>query len=49
MDCNLDLPKYEEKSVCIYCGSENIIIYWEPKYNGFRGTCNECDTNWAES
>ena len=46
---DLDLKKYEEKSVCIYCESENIIIYWEPKYNGFRGTCNDCKNNWAES
>ena len=46
---DLDKNMYEEKYVCIVCASENISIYWESRYNGFRGTCNDCDTNWAES
>jgi transposase-like protein len=46
---NLDIQRYEGKLVCLYCKSENIIIYWEPRYKGFRVMCNDCNTNWAES
>jgi len=46
---DLDKEVYGEKPVCIACASENITIYWESRYNGFRGTCNDCNTNWAES
>ncbi len=49
MGDDLDLQDYEENLVCIYCGGESIVIYWEPRYNGFRGTCNDCKNNWAES
>jgi len=39
----------ERKNVpCPEC-PDNIEVYWDPKYNGFRGTCKECGTNWAES
>lgn len=46
---DLDKQFYENKPLCLACASENIVIYWEPKYNGFRGTCKDCNTNWAES
>ncbi|GFN39749.1 MAG: conserved hypothetical protein [Marine Group I thaumarchaeote] len=37
-----------EKIECPVCNRE-IIPYWEPRYNGVRGTCNICGVNWAES
>ena len=46
---DLDIQRYEGKLVCVYDRTENIIIYWEPRYKGFRGTCYDCDNNWAES
>jgi len=24
-------------------------IVYEPKYGGYRGTCDECEGNWPES
>ena len=49
---DIEFERYFGKYVCIYkknmMKEEGIIIYWEPIYNRFRGTCKEC-TNWAES
>jgi len=36
------------KVECPICHRE-IKAYWEPRYNGIRGTCDFCGTNWAES
>jgi len=36
------------KVECPICHRENKP-YWEPRYNGIRGTCDFCGTNWAES
>lgn len=33
---------------CPVCNME-VELYWEPRYNGFRGSCSKCGTNWAES
>ncbi len=33
---------------CPICNSE-VKPYWEPRYNGIRATCNECEINWHES
>jgi hypothetical protein len=51
-DGDVEFERYGGKYVCIYkknmMKEEGIIIYWEPIYNGFRGTCEDC-TNWPES
>jgi hypothetical protein len=51
-DSDIEVERYGGKYVCIYkknmMKEEGIIIYWEPSYNGFRGTCKDC-TNWPES
>jgi hypothetical protein len=46
-----DLVRYFEKLVRIRHRTPegNIIIYSEPQYHGFRGTCSEGCTNWPES
>ena len=46
-----DLDRYFEKLVCIRhrTAEGEIIMYWEPEYYGFRGTCSEGCTNWPES
>ncbi|MGI0010406.1 MAG: hypothetical protein ACREAE_03295 [Nitrosopumilaceae archaeon] len=33
---------------CPACNTE-VELYWDPEYNGVRGTCIKCGTNWAES
>ena len=52
-DDEIDLDEYFGKHVCIYqkdlYEKEGIIIYWDEEYNGFRGTCKDCDHNWAQS
>lgn len=51
-DDDVNIEKFFGKNICIYkknmMKEEGIIIYWDPRYRGFRGTCTEC-TNWAES
>jgi hypothetical protein len=46
---DLHLDRFEKTLVCIYDKDRDVIIYWEPTYNGFRGTCKECPNNWPES
>ncbi len=38
----------KQKTLCPICENE-VKPYWEPRYNGYRGTCSICNTNWAES
>jgi hypothetical protein len=49
----IDLDKYFDKYVCIYEKDmfkiEGIIIYWYPKYQGFRGTVPDFRHNWPQS
>ena len=42
--------KYAEhkKYTCQVCNTE-VELYWESQYNGIRGMCPKCGTNWAES
>ncbi len=37
-----------DKAECPVCNSE-IELFWEPRYDGIRGTCTKCGINWAES
>ena len=46
---DIDLDRFEKTLVCIYNKDRNVIIYWEPIYEGFRGTCKGCPNNWPES
>ncbi len=38
----------EHRIDCPECPSE-ADIYWDPRYNGKRGSCSGCGTSWAES
>ncbi|MBI3841759.1 MAG: hypothetical protein HY295_01215 [Thaumarchaeota archaeon] len=45
------LEKYSDsvkKVRCANCKSE-VELYWDSTYNGYRGRCSHCGTNWAES
>ena len=33
---------------CPVCNTK-VELYWDPRYNGVRGSCSKCGTNWAES
>ena len=40
--------RQKTKNQCSFCG--NIIQrYWDSRYNGVRGKCDFCDSNWPES
>ena len=50
----LTLNKYDNYNVeqtteCQGCGYYQALVYFEPKYNGYRGGCPLCNGNWAES
>jgi hypothetical protein len=36
------------EDMCINCG-DLTIIWFEPKYNGYMGRCDTCNSNWKES
>lgn len=38
----------EHKVECPDCPTE-ASVYWDIRYNGYRGTCEVCETNWPES
>ena len=45
------LKKYSDsirKVKCANCRS-GVELYWDTNYNGYRGKCTHCGTNWAES
>lgn len=48
-DYDMDLERYEKALVCVYDKERDVIVYWEPIYKGFRGTCKGCPNNWPES
>lgn len=41
--------KYQELTECQTCQSLHALVFFEPKYNGFRGFCPHCGGNWPES
>ena len=45
---NFYLIEEESQDNCINCGEPCFIKYCK-KYNGYRGKCPSCDSNWAES
>lgn len=34
---------------CQVCETKSVRVFFEPTYNGYRGTCTKCDTNFAMS
>ena len=34
---------------CCGCGSINVTVFYEPRYDGFRTRCSECESNWPET
>lgn len=34
---------------CISCDSADCGLYYDERYNGVRGKCDSCNTNWPES
>jgi hypothetical protein len=47
-DTSDEESQHDERVSCPVCNTI-IEFYWESKYNGIRGRCNKCKTNWAES
>lgn len=35
-------------NICIICGHP-AYKRWEKRYNGYRGFCTNCNSDWAES
>jgi len=35
--------------ICQACETNSVLVFFEPQYNGFRGTCLKCETNFAMS
>ena len=38
----------EGDNTCLNCGSPAYRT-WDKRYNGYRGFCTTCNSNWAES
>lgn len=45
----IDMPDQDKEIQCIFCSSNDCELYFEKKYNGIRGKCNSCNSNWPES
>jgi len=41
--------KIRFKVMCQSCRLEKAVIYWNQKYQGYRGFCIVCGNNWPES
>ena len=37
-----------EDTICPVCKNK-VEFYWEPSFNGIRGRCAKCNTNWPAS
>jgi len=42
------LEQILKEDMCLMCG-DLTIRWYEPKYNGYMGRCDTCDSNWRES
>ena len=40
---------YDEDIPTCYGCEQPVKIHWSKSYNGWRGYCDQCETNWAES
>lgn len=38
-----------KKTKCVSCGYEEALIILDKKYDGLRGKCPKCGSNWPES
>ena len=34
---------------CNSCDEKSAVLFWDRRYNGYRGRCMMCGGNWAES
>jgi len=34
---------------CNSCGKDSARLFWDQRYNGYRGMCMLCEGNWPES
>ncbi len=34
---------------CNSCTKHSALLYWDRRYDGYRGNCMLCGGNWAES
>jgi len=42
------LKQVLDEDMCMLCGNLTLIWY-EPRYNGYMGRCDTCNSNWRES
>jgi len=42
------LTRILKEDMCLLCG-DLTIRWYEPRYNGYMGRCDTCDSNWRES
>ena len=42
------LEQRQKEDMCLMCGYLTLIWY-EPRYNGYMGRCDTCNSNWRES
>ena len=35
--------------LCVACEKKSAFIIWHDSYSGYRGRCNLCKSDWAES
>jgi len=42
------LTQVIKEDMCLMCG-DLTLIWYEPKYNGYMGRCDTCNSNWRES
>ena len=35
--------------ICESCEKQSAVLFWDIRYNGYRGMCMVCKGNWPES
>ena len=35
--------------MCNSCEKYSAVLFWDDRYNGYRGKCVSCKGNWPES
>ena len=41
--------KQQKDTVCDICEKQSAVLFWDVRYNGYRGACSSCEGNWPES
>ena len=38
-----------KNTICQACDFDKAVVFYDPRYRGFRGICPKCEGNWPES